>query len=442
VPPEHHRSCAGDPEAGATGSGYASLAVTVAHARRGFTLIELLVVMTILLVVIGMLMPLVGIAKRASMRSLTQSIMAKTEAALHQYKSDFRGYPYQQSYAGTEPDADWTNTLYYSLGTTITAANASAVRADMATASAGYNYNITPWFNNSSAFPIAGAQAFLHNRNNGQPAQDYDNSPDSDLAPVGAWQPGANSNPPFLTWYFDYGTSDHGLNLWGIPGLESVPTCVLLNRMGGERASDLMLIGAIQAGGVTMPTITIQGLTHQGRDLASVPLVAHPQQSSLQPGWANDYLQGQIQQKYLSGSAVLDAWLHPLIYVGQILPGCETCCAQINGQSVDVSNVVSYGLGPAVSGETVGGDVLSGGRQTLQPDVPGTTTPITGDAYLPDAGNLMHSDRRYWAAPGYELEFELWSAGPDGRFSWWRDDLTNKDNISCEPYDAGIGVQP
>ena len=34
----------------------------------------------------------------------------------------------------------------------------------------------------------------------------------------------------------------------------------------------------------------------------------------------------------------------------------------------------------------------------------------------------MHSDMRFWAAPGYELEFELWSAGPDGQMSWWRDD--------------------
>jgi hypothetical protein len=74
--------------------------------------------------------------------------------------------------------------------------------------------------------------------------------------------------------------------------------------------------------------------------------------------------------------------------------------------------------------------------------VPGTSTPLTASEFLPDPSDLMHSDMRFWAPPGYELEFELWSAGPDGQMSWWRNDPANADNIPCEPYNRGIGSQP
>ncbi len=406
------------------------------RSRGGFTLLELLVVVAILTLLTGMLMPMVTQARRSALRTQTKSIMAKTESALHMFKSDFHGYPYQQSYADTEPGADWTNTLNYSLGTSITAADAANVRADIATAVADYTYTLTAWLNNNSSPIVKGAFAFTENRKDGLSAHDYAGSKDSDLSPVTAWQPLAPSDP---TWYLQYPTSCNSLEIYGTSLV--VPACVLLNRMAGERAADLMLIGAVGARGQTMLPASSHGLTHPGRDLATMPLVADPK-SAARPGWATDYLQGEIEAAHISGDAILDSWRHPLIYVCQVLPGCETACGQILGQSVDISNTTVYGLEPSVTGELPQGDNIPGGRQPLQPCYQYSNTPMVGDAYLPDTSNMMHSDRRYWAAPGLQLEFELWSAGPDGQFGWWRDDPANRDNIPCEPYDANVGIQP
>jgi len=57
---------------------------------------------------------------------------------------------------------------------------------------------------------------------------------------------------------------------------------------------------------------------------------------------------------------------------------------------------------------------------------------------LPDLTNLRHSDRRYYAAPSFEAEFELWSAGVNSRADWMRDALVNMDNISLLPYDKRL----
>jgi prepilin-type N-terminal cleavage/methylation domain-containing protein len=398
--------------------------------RNGFTLVELMVVMVILVVLSAMLMPMIGEARRSSMRTQTQSIMGKTESALRQFKSDFRGYPYQISYADISAGESWTNTLNYNLGTTITATDAANVRADMQAAAGDYSYVCTNYVNGwGTKCPVGGSKhAFKANRNDGLSANDYNNpsTPDSDVAPIGAWQPNIGNNNQ--TVYLSYDTPNHALGGYNAFDIYAIPICVLLNRMAAERASDLMAIGDIYSGGVIMPALTYSGLTHPGRDLSGTPLVATPA-STTHPGWATDYLQGEIDSAHIKGTAILDAWLHPLIYVSQVVPGCEPCCAEIFSQSINIGNTSIYGL-------------QASGRKGLEPCVPGTSVAITGDAYLPDITDLMHSDRRFWSAPGLELEFELWSAGPDGMFSWWRDDETNKDNVSCEPYDKNIGIQP
>lgn len=373
-----------------------------AAARRrtpGFTLIELLAVLAILMVLMAMLTPMLAMAKRASLRTVTQSILSKTEAALYQYKADFHGYPYQLQYADEGSTAQNTNALNYNLGTDISQADAANVKADMATAVSDYGY-----VNQNPATQLA----FTANRGDG-PAQDEGNDPDGDEFPNG--------------WVRDQQTGQYFWVYWNI---QSVIT--LLNRMGAERAQELMLIGDIhQTGpyiqGAQGPSGT--GLVHPPRDLTSIPLVQNPQSSS-RPGWAKDYLQGEIDAKYLRGPAVLDAWFHPLIYICQVVPGVEPT----NANGADIYAPSLYGLQPQ-------------GRKTLEPFIPGTSTPITGDPdTLPDVTNLMHSDMRSWAPPGFELEFELWSAGPDGQFSWWRDDPANRDNIPCQPYNQGIGTEP
>ncbi len=50
----------------------------------------------------------------------------------------------------------------------------------------------------------------------------------------------------------------------------------------------------------------------------------------------------------------------------------------------------------------------------------------------------LNSDLRTSAGPAFVHEFELWSAGPDGRFAHLRDDGLNRDNIPLLPYNRGL----
>ena len=161
------------------------------------------------------------------------------------------------------------------------------------------------------------------------------------------------------------------------------------------------------------------------RVLPTTPLLASPQ-SAAKPGLAKDYLKGELPKRHISGEAILDAWNHPLIYICQVVEGVNSAphCYSDSG-STDV-NSLNMGLHPL-------------GRKSLAP-----TDTITGIALaadpltLPDLANLRHSDRRYYAARNLELEFELWSAGPDGQVDWMRDAAVNADNVPLQPYDKAI----
>ena len=55
-----------------------------------------------------------------------------------------------------------------------------------------------------------------------------------------------------------------------------------------------------------------------------------------------------------------------------------------------------------------------------------------------DATALLASDVRTTAGRAYAEEFELWSAGPDGRFAGTRNHHDNADNIPAQPYLRGL----
>ncbi len=394
------------------------------HASRaGFTLLELLVVMAILMVLSGMLMPMIGQARRSSLRTLTQSIMGKTESALRQYKSDFRGYPYQLHYADVDGGEPWTNALNYQLGTAIAPEDAANVRADMQKAASDYSYICTNYLSGvGAALPIRGSvHAFTFDRGDGRTASDYARDPDSDVAPVSAWQPCLPSGDP--TIYLSYDTSSYS-----IPKGQAVPTCVLLNRIASERASDLMMIGAIAATGVTMPAVTYAGITHPGRDLSGVPLVGSP--ASLGASWLGERLPSGGDRRRPSARLRHPRRLAPAAHLRR--PGAPGMRALLRPDLRLRSQRRQSNALWAPSQRQEGTRALRAGHQHAH----------RRRRLPPGPSDLTHSDRRYWSAPGYELEFELWSAGPDGEFSWWRDDPRNKDNVSCEPYDRGIGTQP
>lgn len=73
----------------------------------------------------------------------------------------------------------------------------------------------------------------------------------------------------------------------------------------------------------------------------------------------------------------------------------------------------------------------------------GTFPRIDAGFYALDPGvrtatTSVHSDARDTAPRAYVASYELWSCGPDRRFAAMRDDGANSDNISAQPYRAGL----
>ena len=98
--------------------------------RVGFTLIELLVVMAILIILSGMIMPVVSLARQRSAITNTESLMRKVETGLELFHGEMDTYPYQK-HETTEsfPEAD--NRLVWFLATTMTKDDRDNLDADL-----------------------------------------------------------------------------------------------------------------------------------------------------------------------------------------------------------------------------------------------------------------------------------------------------------------------
>jgi len=334
----------------------------------GFTLIELLIVIGILLVLAAMLMPLLGMADRMARTTGTRAIMAKVDSALRRYRNDIGSYPWQASYADLAAGATPDNRLAYHLGRDIAAADLAKVRADAAAAAALYAY--------VKSAPPASAFAFLitdtHQPNHGGPV-------------------------------------------------------AMVNRMAAERARLAMFAGNIALSSPRLPPVlwTTPAFAPR-RVLPTTPLLAAPASKDA-PGFAADYLHGEIEPRRISGESILDAWGRPIIYVGQVVEGTVAALATtFMGMWCSQLRAAEYGLQPV-------------GRTSLAEQDAWTGAKLVADAAgLPDLANLRHSDRRRYAAPGLEATIELWSAGHDGRAAWMRDDPANRDNVALQPYDARL----
>jgi hypothetical protein len=167
------------------------------------------------------------------------------------------------------------------------------------------------------------------------------------------------------------------------------------------------------------------------------------------PGWASDYLAGDIESRYRSGDAILDDWKSPIVYICQMVPGIDGVAARMAENRIAIRENRKYGLGPMGFDPSTGPGpalaasrpfLLYGGRVPLSSrDAGDGLGPTPSDStFFPDANVLKHSDMRYYAAPPYACEFELWSAGPDRRFSYMRDDAVNSDNIAASEYQEGL----
>ena len=366
--------------------------------KSAFSLVEMLVVLAIIALLMGMLITVMQFAKRSAGITATQAIMAKVDTGLRLFKADIGGFPYQQSYADVGAGEAWTNRLAYHLGREMTALEVTAVRADMDWASKQYAYDCT-----NTADP---------------------------LDPFGKVQPATLSANAFRkAWIIESPYSVHHINFAGWDADDyRLSLAALLNQMGQERARMAVAVGHAKVCGVKIPLKSI--------DLSTTRLVPDGDlQSGGSPGWAADYLRGEVEKRFIDNETIKDHFGRPLIYIGQILPGVRGTTASPINRTIFPFNSAYYGLAPT-------------GRTILSKSDAGNGQPTPVDAqYFPDVSNLMHSDMRHYAAPKLELDVELWSAGPDGRFTWYRDghDATsgtttryNHDNISLLPYNKQL----
>lgn len=410
--------------------------------RRGFSLIELLVVVSIILVLMGMAMPVYAVTKRQAERMNTQALLRKVEIALRLFKTDIRVYPwdcrlqpgdplsnpaFDVSYPDVRPSTPaWANRLYFHLGTAYDQAQADRIRQDADAARRAFGYDLRKL--------EATGDPTIANDSSGVNTLLQENPNAGNLAP-GITTPGYTLMAFRLSDALPYsftGNTPNKDTTFGLPAY--------LNRIAQERFSLAMYAGAVRITGPQLRTVTgpdgtvYSSANAQAALRASSRVVAAPASADA-PGWSDNYLLGEIPATQVDGGQILDMWRRPLVYVCQTLPGCRPAQAQLYGTDRVLRYVdpLDYGLGAV-------------GRRSLAPFDPYTQRPLaadtaqdpdTGQEYLPDPANPEASDIRRFAAPGMIMEFELWSAGHDGRFAWRRDDALNRDNLSPRNYMVG-----
>jgi type II secretory pathway pseudopilin PulG len=314
--------------------------------RNAFTLIELLTVVAIIIVLMAMLMPMIGVARRSAAITSTRALIKRVTTALEAFRSDVGTYPYQD-HAPNDPFPQ-PNRLAFHLAHDLTPSELADLRGDAATASGR--------FDPSSTYGTMVLQR-------------------TQIDPLNAGAEDATQSGIAAT----------------------------VNRMAATRARV-----AIYAGATAVTGFKAWG----GYDHSAEPLVPSPASH----GFARDYLADEVSPKEIRGDAIIDRWGQPLIYVCPVLPGLRPCAASDSmGRSVEDGKYWMPIAASFIDGATYG--LGARGRGVA-----------TG----------MASDIRSTAARPYALKPELWSSGPDRRCAAERDDASNNDNVSIEPYTRGL----
>lgn len=225
--------------------------------RSGFTLIELLAVAAIIVLLSGLLLPLVGQARRQAAKTNTMSLMRKVETGLELFKGEVEAYPYQ-AHDPNENFPEAANRLAWVLGHKLNETeradlNADLVAVRLAYAPGGAHRIEHAYKDNHPVWPIAG-----------------------DVDPKAG---GGGIS-------FDY-----------------VIHSVLASRAACERANLAILAG----------NVTVKGV----RPKLGVQLLPLPRSQ----GMAFDFLSYDLNPSDVVGDALVDFWGRPLVYNCPVVQG-------------------------------------------------------------------------------------------------------------------------
>lgn len=104
---------------------------------RGFTLIEILTVIMILMLLAGMLLPMIGYARKSGAVTSTRALLKRVSMGIENFRSDVGTYPYQDQAAGASfPEP---NRLAWHLAHDMTSSERTELRTDAAMAAGRYD---------------------------------------------------------------------------------------------------------------------------------------------------------------------------------------------------------------------------------------------------------------------------------------------------------------
>jgi prepilin-type N-terminal cleavage/methylation domain-containing protein len=87
-----------------------------AHPLRGFTLVELLVTIAVIAILMGILLPVIGLARTKARVAKANMLISNMSNALEKYREDFRTYPPDNVLANGTASSNGSELLYSYLG--------------------------------------------------------------------------------------------------------------------------------------------------------------------------------------------------------------------------------------------------------------------------------------------------------------------------------------
>lgn len=395
-------------------------------AARAFTLIELMIAMAILATIGGMLMAMLGVAQRQAKITNTKSILMKVDQAVRLFRNDMRIYPWQTDLSDAHTDAaKWTNNLARRLAWKPEDADRSAYmtayQQDLTRLHDAFVYRTGDNIGGYATNVLTGDGTHAFRTPNNEVNKTLKTNLLMKTGTVGL------AASAITTSYIPRKTKEAQQAGQVLTRLAEEVTVLsyLAGRMPVEApqgvdpkdADDHARLPVLDDRFDQMtsmpsgyPYVPYNRSTAYGSDVRGPVLTAATAQAD---GWRGEYLADALRRRSVgsavgeideAGTAILDIWGTPLIYVCAVLPGARGYQHALDNIGGAV-NETYYNLGPA--------------SQRAQ------TTALA-------------SDVRTTAAQPYVHEFELISAGPDRSFAALRSDPANRDNVAIIGYARGL----